>query len=144
MIRSCTSCGQKNRISAEHLADRGRCGRCKAPIDSMAEPIEVGADEFDEIVRGAKVPVLVDFWAEWCGPCKLAAKHVQQVAHESAGQGLVLKVNTEAHPQLAERFGVRGIPNFVVFKSGSVVMQQAGLVDHRQMRAWLDNAAHGG
>ena len=141
MIRTCPSCGQKNRISADHLADRGRCGQCKAPIEGLAEPLDVGRDEFDEIVRGAKVPVLVDFWAAWCGPCQVAAPHVKGVAHEMAGRALVLKVNTEQHPDLAQRFGVRGIPNFLVLKRGAVVMQQAGVVNRRQMRAWLEQAA---
>jgi thioredoxin 2 len=141
IIRSCTSCGKPNRIPAKHLADTGRCGACKSPLPAMAEPIEVGAEEFDEVIRESKVPVLVDFWAAWCGPCQMAAQHVVQVARELAGQAVVLKVDTERSPEVAARFNVRGIPNFAVFVHGKLQFQQAGLVDASTMKSWLLRAA---
>lgn len=141
MIRACTACGQKNRVTAEHLADTGRCGACKAPLPALDEPVAVSAAEFDEIVRGARVPVLVDFWAAWCGPCRAAAPEVSRTAKAMAGRGVVLKVDTEREPGLAARYGVQGIPNFLVLQAGKVVRQQSGVVGSSVMEAWLQEAA---
>ena len=138
IIRSCESCGAKNRVPAAHLADEGRCGKCKQPLRPVSEPLEVDASAFDEIVSTAKVPVMVDFWAAWCGPCRMAAPEVHKLAQEMAGRAVVLKVDTEAQPALAARFGVQSIPNFVVLRRGQTVLQRTGLAPRAEMRRWLE------
>jgi len=141
LILVCAECGQENRVPAARAAERAKCGACKAPLAPVSTPLDVGPGEFSEIVAQAQVPILVDFWATWCGPCRRAAPEVERVARDLAGRALVLKVDTDRHAELANRFQVRGIPHFVVLKQGSIVRQGSGLVDHRQLRQWLEQAA---
>ena len=140
MIRTCPSCGQKNRVPAKNAVSLARCGKCRAEIPPPFEPLEADPELFDEVVGSAPVPVLVDFWAGWCAPCRRAAPEVARAASETAGRAVVLKVDTEAWPELAARYRVQSIPNFVVLSGGNVVVQQPGLVQASQLVAWLEGA----
>ncbi len=137
VIRTCAACGTKNRVPARHLADAGKCGACRQPLPAIDKPLAADLALFDEVVKEARVPVLVDFWAAWCGPCRMAAPEVERTAVEIAGRAVVLKVDTEAVPQLSARYNVRSIPLFLVFRGGRVVQQQAGAVGHAQLVGWL-------
>lgn len=143
MTRKCVFCGTQNRVPAEHLADTGKCGSCKRPLPPVEEPLEVATEQFDEIVRSATVPVLVDFWAVWCGPCRQTAPDVERTAVEMAGRAIVLKVDVDQVPELAMRYNVRGIPTFFVFRDGKLVHQAAGVVNLATMKDWLAHPTSG-
>jgi thioredoxin 2 len=139
----CPACKTTNRIPWERVGQSGKCGNCKERLPPVPGPLEVSPQEFDAVVKGSKVPVLVDFWAPWCAPCRAASPQVQKAAKELGKDAVVLKVNTEAHPEMNRRFGIRGIPHFMVLKKGEVAVAKSGLVNAQQLVSWVREAAAG-
>jgi thioredoxin 2 len=128
VLARCSSCGKTNRLRYENLDRAIRCGNCQATLPPPSEPVEaVDAAAFDTIVRHAPVPVVVDFWAPWCAPCRMMAPELETAARGMAGRALVVKVNTDAVPELGERFRIMSIPTLAVFRHGREVSRLSGV-----------------
>ena len=141
VIVPCAQCGQKNRLAYERLGDPVRCAACKTMLASPAEPIEVDSSaHFDALVAHASLPVVVDYWAPWCGPCRMVAPELQKVAARQAGRFIVVKVNTDALDDLGQRFGIRSIPTMAVFAGGREVARTSGARPSGDIEAFVENA----
>lgn len=145
VIVRCPSCGKGNRLLFERLGEATRCGACHAALDAPAEPVAVSSSAgFDTLVRQSRLPVLVDFWAAWCGPCRMVAPEVEKVAERNAGRLLVAKVDTEAVSDLAARLGIRSIPTMAVYAGGREVARTTGAMPADQIEAFVGQAASAG
>ncbi len=143
VVVPCPTCGQKNRLLYERLSGSSRCGKCKGELGAPAEPVEIkSALEFDFVISKASIPVVVDYSAPWCGPCRMVAPELQKVAMRQAGRILVVKVNTEALPELGRRFGVQSIPMLAVFAQGREVSRSVGARPAEEIEVFIDQATH--
>ena len=140
VIVVCPHCHAANRLPAERLADGGTCGKCKSRLFG-GTPVELGATNFDSHVGRSGIPVLVDFWAPWCGPCRTMAPAFAQAAKQLEPEFRLAKVNTEDEQQLAARFGIRSIPTVALFRNGREVARQAGAMDAGSLMRWARSQA---
>jgi thioredoxin 2 len=139
LLVTCPKCGQRNRLLYERLGQASRCAKCHAELHLPNQPIEVDRDQvFETLIAHSPLSALVDFWAPWCGPCKMVAPEIRKVAAEGAGRWVVAKVNTEESPALARKFRISAIPTMILFKGGLEVARNAGAIPAPAIRKFLE------
>jgi len=135
---SCPFCTTLNRVDLARVDDRPRCGECGRPI-LLDRPLKVSDTTFERVVAETDVPVVVDFYADWCGPCKIMAPILDDLARTHAGEVLVTKLDTDGNPAMVGRFGIRAIPTLVIFWKGREAARQAGAIPRPELEALVDS-----
>jgi thioredoxin 2 len=137
LVFRCPSCGGLNRVQPERLASGPTCGRCKTELDVSGAPVHLSDDQLARLVAKSPVPVLVDFYADWCGPCRAIAPSLEKLGREHAGRLVVAKIDTERHQRTAQELSVRGIPALFLYRGGRVIDQKAGALSLPALRSWV-------
>jgi thioredoxin 2 len=134
---ACAACLTANRVPAARVGEDPKCGKCGAALLGGA-PVELGEKQFDAFIKRTELPVIADFWAPWCGPCRAMAPHFERAAGELKGRARLVKVNTEEAPALAARMGIRAIPTIALFRDGAEVKRVSGALDSGSLLRWLE------
>ena len=138
VLVSCTSCGKRNRLGYTSLGKTTRCGHCKTEIPAPTAPVHAGtAAAFDAALRDSALPLVVDFWAPWCGPCRMVAPELETLARIHSGQWLIVKVNTDEVPELGDRYRIRSIPTMAVMQRGQELARVAGAMPAEQIEQFV-------
>ena len=132
----CAQCATVNRVLQDRMDQAARCGRCKQFLFT-GQPITLNEADFDTHVTRSDLPLVVDFWAPWCGPCRMMAPAFERAAGELEPAVRLAKLNTEDAPRIAERFGIRGIPTLAIFRGGNEIARQSGAMDYATLTRWI-------
>ncbi|WP_334164072.1 thioredoxin TrxC [Phenylobacterium sp.] len=136
----CPHCDGTNRLPADRLGQAAKCGRCKQALFT-GQPVALDAARFDKHLARSDLPLIVDFWAEWCGPCRAMAPVFERAAQALEPRARFIKIDVDANPDLARRFGIQGIPALFAFQGGKVAARQSGMAKVEQLQGWVDRFA---
>ena len=138
IILPCPDCGTANRIAYAKVSQQGRCGTCKADLPLVAAPVEMtSTSAFAALISQSPLPIVIDFWAAWCGPCQMMAPEFAKAAAQAAGEAIFIKVNTDEQQPIASQFRIQGIPAFALMKNGKVTAQTSGFQPAARLLAWM-------
>ena len=138
IILPCPACGTANRIAYPKVSQQGRCGSCKADLPHIAVPVEVSSPtDFAVLISKCPLPVVIDFWAPWCGPCQMMAPEFAKAAAKAASEAILVKVNTDEQQEIASQFRIQGIPAFALLKNGKIASQTSGFQPAERLLAWM-------
>lgn len=139
MHLACPSCGATNRVANERVDQAPRCGKCATPL-LAAEPVSLTDEALPGFLANTDLPVIVDFWAEWCGPCKMIGPSLEEISEELGEQVQIVKLNIDDHPDTPAKYGVRGIPTMILFKNGEIADTKVGAAPKAQLKSWIEAA----
>lgn len=137
VIITCDRCRQPNRLPLSRIGGDGKCGACKAPLPSPTDPLDATDATFAAMLEASPLPVVVDFWAPWCGPCRSVSPVLEDLAAEHTGKLLILKVDTDQNPAISQQYGIKSIPHLMVFRGGKKVAEQVGAPPQAALERWV-------
>ena len=137
VVIACERCRQPNRVPVKRIGQDAKCGSCKAPLPAPTEPIEATDADFLAILESSPLPVVVDFWAPWCGPCRMVGPILEDLAKAHSGQLLFVKINSDDNPVMSQRHGISSIPHLMGFSGGKKIAEQLGLPPRKALEGWV-------